>query len=110
MAKMEWKLGLGGTKFPNSYGATKRALSFLHPVSTDEVKKKKKNLSSFNYNNLEFLLQLAKPKNSQELRYSTLQFSSVTQSCPTPCNPMNRSMPGLPVHHQLLEFTQADVH
>ena len=30
-----------------------------------------------------------------------LQFSSVTQSCPTLCNPMNRSMPGLPVHHQL---------
>ena len=29
------------------------------------------------------------------------QFSSVTQLCPTPCNPMNRSMPGLPVHHQL---------
>ena len=38
------------------------------------------------------------------------QFSSVTQSCPTLCNPMNRSMPGLPVHHQLLEFTQTHVH
>ena len=36
--------------------------------------------------------------------------SSVTQSCPTLCNPMNRSMPGLPVHHQLLEFTQTHVH
>ena len=34
------------------------------------------------------------------------QFSSVTQSCPTFCNPMNCSTPGLPVHHQLLEFTQ----
>ena len=34
------------------------------------------------------------------------QFSSVAQSCLTPCYPMNRSMPGLPVHHQLLEFTQ----
>ena len=34
------------------------------------------------------------------------QFSSVTQSCPTLCDPMNRSMPGLPVHHQLPEFTQ----
>ena len=32
--------------------------------------------------------------------------SSVTQSCPTLCGPMNRSMPGLPVHHQLLESTQ----
>ena len=37
-------------------------------------------------------------------------FSSVTQSCPTLCNPMNRSMPGLPVHHQLPEFTQTHVH
>ena len=36
---------------------------------------------------------------------SSVQFSSVTQSCPTLCNPMNRSTPGLPVHHQLLEFT-----
>ena len=35
-----------------------------------------------------------------------VQFSSVTQSCPTLCNPMNHSMPGLPVHHQLPEFTQ----
>ena len=34
------------------------------------------------------------------------QFSSVAQSCPTLCNPMNRSPPGLPVHHQLPEFTQ----
>ena len=34
------------------------------------------------------------------------QFSSVTQSCLTLCDPMNRSMPGLPVHHQLPEFTQ----
>ena len=38
------------------------------------------------------------------------QFSSVTQSCPTLCNPMNRSSPGLPVHHQLPEFTQTHVH
>ena len=37
------------------------------------------------------------------------QFSSVAQWCPTLCNPMNRSMPGLPVHHQLLEFTQTHV-
>ena len=38
------------------------------------------------------------------------QFSSVTQLCPTVCNPMNCSMPGLPVHHQLLESTQTHVH
>ena len=38
------------------------------------------------------------------MRY--IQFSSVTQSCLTLCNPMNSSMPGLPVHHQLLKFTE----
>ena len=38
------------------------------------------------------------------------QFSSVAQSCPTLCDPMNRSTPGLPVHHQLPEFTQTHVH
>ena len=36
--------------------------------------------------------------------------SSVTQSCPTICDPMNRSTPGLPVHHKLPEFTQTQVH
>ena len=39
----------------------------------------------------------------------TLQFTSVAQLCPTLCDPMNRSTPGLPVHHQLLEFTQTHV-
>ena len=37
-------------------------------------------------------------------------FSSVAQLCPTLCHPMNRSTPGLPVHHQLPEFTQTHVH
>ena len=41
---------------------------------------------------------------------SSVQFSSVAQSCPTLCNPMNRSMPGRPVHHQVPEFTQTQVH
>ena len=40
----------------------------------------------------------------------SVQFSSVTQSSPTLCDPMNRSTPGLPVHHQLPEFTQTYVH
>ena len=39
-----------------------------------------------------------------------IQFTSVTQSCLTLCDPMNRSTPGLPVHHQLLEFTQTHAH
>ena len=41
---------------------------------------------------------------------SSVQFNSVTQSCPTLWDPMNRSMPGLPVHHKLPEFTQTHVH
>ena len=40
----------------------------------------------------------------------SVQFSSVAQSCPTLCDPMNHSMPGLSVHHQLLKFTQTHVH
>ena len=40
----------------------------------------------------------------------TIQFSSVAQSCLTLCDPMNRSTPGLLVHHQLLEYTQTHVH
>ena len=39
-----------------------------------------------------------------------LQFSSVAQSCPTLCNPVNRNTPGLPVHYHLPEFTQTHVH
>ena len=42
-------------------------------------------------------------------RWGRIQFSSVAQSCPTLCNPMNHSMPGLPVHHQFLESTQTHV-
>ena len=42
-------------------------------------------------------------------KITSVQFSSVAQLCPTLCDPMNRSMPGLPVHHQHLEFTQTHV-
>ena len=44
------------------------------------------------------------------LVFDLSQFSSVTQSCLTLCDPMNHSTPGLPVHHQLLEPTQTHVH
>ena len=40
----------------------------------------------------------------------SVQFSSVTQTCPTLCDPMYHSTPGLPVHHQLLELTQTHAH
>ena len=45
-----------------------------------------------------------------EAMLCSVQFSSVAQLCTTLCNPMNRSTPGLPVHHQLPEFTQTHVH
>ena len=44
------------------------------------------------------------------LKVYSVQFSSVAQSCPTSCDPMNHSTPGLPVHHQLPESTQTHVH
>ena len=48
-------------------------------------------------------------KKSLTLNQSPVQFSSVAQLCPTLCDPMNRSMPGLPVHHQPTESTQTHV-
>ena len=47
---------------------------------------------------------------SSFISFSSIQFSSVSQSCPTLCDPMNHSTPGLPGHHQLPEFTQNHVH
>ena len=54
----------------------------------------------------------AAAKHGQCMKYSfsSVQFSSVAQSCPTLCDPMNRSSPGLPVHYQLPEFTQTHIH
>ena len=43
-------------------------------------------------------------------QFSSVQFKSAAQSCLTLCDPMNHSMPGLPVHHHLLEFTQTHAH
>ena len=50
------------------------------------------------------------PCKTSSLPLSSVQFSSVAQSCLTLCDPMSRSTPGLPVHHQLPEFTQIHVH
>ena len=54
------------------------------------------------------------PRGSQKIScflqlFSSVQFSSVAQSCPTLCDPMNHSTPGLLVHHQLPEFTQTHI-
>ena len=48
--------------------------------------------------------------NHASKRIKCVQFSSATQSCPALCDPMKRSTPGLPVHHQLPEFTQTHIH
>ena len=45
-----------------------------------------------------------------EIEMPSVQFSLVTQSCPTLCDPMNHSTPGLLVHHHLPEFTQTHAH
>ena len=64
------------------------------------------------------MLQYQQPKCNQKRSKSVksknaidiVQIRSVAQSCPTLCDPMNRSTPGLPVHHQLPEFTETQVH
>ena len=45
-----------------------------------------------------------------QFSFDDKKFSSVAQSCPTLCDPVNHSKPGLPVHHQLQEFTQTHIH
>ena len=53
---------------------------------------------------------LENPMNRGAWWVTVHQFSSVAQSCPTLCDPMNSSTPGLPNHHQLPEFTQTHIH
>ena len=55
-------------------------------------------------------LNIKKKKKTKIVASGPIQFSSVAQSCLTLCDPMNCSKPGLPVHHQLPEFTQTHVH
>ena len=55
-------------------------------------------------------LNIQKTKIMESGPISSVQFSSVTQACLTLWDPMNHSTPGLPVHHQLPEFTQTHVH
>ena len=54
--------------------------------------------------------EMIEHKYTHKHTHDSFQFSSVTQSCPTLWDPMNCSMPGLPVHHQLPGFTQTHVH
>ena len=56
------------------------------------------------------LMKVKEESEKVGLKLRSVQFSSVGQLCPTLCDPMNRSTPGLPVHHQLPEFTQTHVY
>ena len=63
------------------------------------------------YSTVNYWRYVKESLNTDTMLYSkSVQFSSVAKSCPILCNPMNCSMPGLPVHHQLQEFTQTHVH
>ena len=73
------------------------------------------NVRSINQGKLEAVKQEMARVNTDilgisELKWPSVQFSLVTQSCLTLCDPMNCSTPGLPVHHQFLESTQTHVH
>ena len=54
------------------------------------------------------MAKLSKKRKEKKNQFSSV--SSVAQSCPTLCDPMNHSTPGLPVHHKLPELTQTHVH
>ena len=55
-------------------------------------------------------ITLAAESTYRSFKYYLVRFSSAAQLCPTLCDPMNHSTPGLPVHHRLPEFTQTHVH
>ena len=101
-------------------GTMSNAPTFESWVSEEEDKKKGHEkileiiVENFPKMGKEIVTQLQEsqrvPNRINPRKNTPVQFSSVTQSCPTLCNPMNCSTPGLPVHHQLLEFTQTHVH
>ena len=58
----------------------------------------------------QFVGEIMKRKLEKRSDHLLIQFSSVSQLCPTLCKPMDYSTPGLPVHHQLPDYTQTHVH
>ena len=57
-----------------------------------------------------FVIRQISSEDKRQRMRTIVQIRSVARSCPTLCDPMNHSMPGLPVHHQLPEFTETHVH
>ena len=81
-----------------------------HQIKHFSTFKKQKKKVKEEIENAGLKLNIQKTKIMASGPISSIQFSSVAQSCLTLCNPMNRSTPGFPVHHQLQEFTQTHVH
>ena len=77
-------------------------------LNTEQTEEEKENEKSGQ--TLRFLCPSIKKSVNNISSFSSVQFSSVAQSCLTLCDPMDHSTPGLPVHHQLLGFTQTHVH
>ena len=73
-----------------------------------DIRRKQHNLYGIVVHNCSYFFILVRL--SRQIFTKSIQFSSVAQSCLTLWDPMNRSTPGLPVHHQLPEFTQTHVH
>ena len=89
----------------------KKAMVHIHVQYYSAIKKNTFESVLMRWMKLEPIMQShGSQKEKHQYSISSVQFSSVAQSCPTLCDPMNRSMPGLPVHHQLLEFTQTHEH
>ena len=77
--------------------------TFFHRGNADGQEAHEKTLNTANHQGIQI-------KTTVRYCLTSVRISSVAQSCPTLCEPMNRSTPALPVHHQLLEFTQTHVH
>ena len=91
-----------------------RGIAFTWKIQKCKIRRKKRQTEEKNTNctlkNEEELYEDAKNEEKTKSYMYLWRISSVTQSCPTLCNPMNCSTPGLLVHHQLLEFTHIHIH
>ena len=101
---VKWTTWKKGTNLPRINQEEIENMSSL--ITSNEIETVIKNLPT----NRSPGLDGSTGKSYQTFQFSSVQFSSVAHSCPTLCDPMNRNTPGLPVHQQLLKFTQTHVH